>query len=287
MTELTPLYDPRNGQMRVIGFMSRSGTNLRKILEYQKLFERTDGSSPYAVVAIFTDTYGIKCKADEIANDYGLQIIRRDLSGFFAARGLKRKNLKKLKDALDANPGNTQLLEEYKQQLKIRTEFDMANIRLLGPCGASVAAFAGYMAIATPPLVRAFLGVNVHPADLSLVDAEGKRKYIGDHAVIDAILAGEKELRASTHRIEEEVDTGRIFMVSAPLPVVLPPDWNPEDKALVQKVADEHQDRLKEIGDWVIFPRTLEDIARGRFAQDENCLLYYDGEPVHNGLRLP
>lgn len=37
---------------------------------------------------------------------------------------------------------------------------------------------------------------------------DGKRRYVGDHAVLDAIEAGEKVLRASTLWIDQCVDNG-------------------------------------------------------------------------------
>ena len=47
-----------------------------------------------------------------------------------------------------------------------------------------------------------------------------------------------------------------------------------------------YRDQLKEIGDWIIFPRTLEYIADGRFAQDDEGRLYFDNERIPNGLRI-
>ena len=155
----------------------------------------------------------------------------------------------------------------------------------LEPFNIDVAAYAGYMSIATAPLINGFLGVNIHPADLSIMDGN-KRKYTGDHAVRDAILAGEKQLRASTHIIEQQVDYGRILMVSQPLAVTLPEDFDANNKDQIDSISDEHQNRLKEVGDWVIFPRTLEYLANGRYSQDEQGLLYFDNEPIPQGLRL-
>lgn len=53
-----------------------------------------------------------------------------------------------------------------------------------------------------------------------------------------------------------------------------------------EAVSDQHQNRLKEIGDWVIFPRTLEYLADGRYSQDEQCNLYFDDKPIPQGLSL-
>jgi hypothetical protein len=130
--------------------------------------------------------------------------------------------------------------------------------------------------------------VNVHPADLSLLTPDGKRKYTGDHAVKDAILAGEKILRSSTLWTDQGVDTGPLLMVSAPVDVVLPLSLAElkKDPAGLAGVVDLHQQRLKEKGDWVIFPLTIEMIAKGRFALDEFNNVHVDGLPVPNGYRL-
>lgn len=295
MPTLTPLFFPTNEPMRVVGLMSGSGSNLRKILEYEKGF--TEGVCPYRVVAIFTDVEDPgKSNAVQIAWDYQIPVVRNDIARFYRVRGEKRRDLRKLKKTLDADPNNPDLVREYATQLAIRREFDIRTVESLSSFGAFAAAYAGYMSIATDPLINAFLGINVHPADLSLVDEKGERKYIGDHAVRDAIVAGEKTICSSTHIIEPKVDYGRILMISAPLQVQLPSEWPAQSQItaewvkanedLVTKVEKENQGRLKEAGDWIIFPRTLERIARGRFTADETGLLHYDGRPVPQGYRI-
>ena len=110
---------------------------------------------------------------------------------------------------------------------------------------------------------------------------------MGDHAVLDAIEAGEEVLRSSTLWTDQGVDTGPLLMVSRPVPVELPEplDLLRQNREKFVQVAEEHQQRLKEIGDWKIFPRTIEMIARGRFWIDENRRVYVDGQPVPKGYR--
>lgn len=251
-----PLYDPANGLMMVVGLMSGSGTNLRKIIEYERVAGKLDHKLPYHVAVIFSDNS--ESNAVSIGKDYNLPVVIRDKKMFYAAEG------KPLKD------------------LKVRAEFDAENVKILNSFGATVAAYAGYMSIATKPLIDAFLGINVHPADLSVLNAEGKRKYTGDHAVMDAIIAGEKYIRSTTHIIEEKVDGGRILMISEPVAVE---QTNP-DAQNMKEFADKHQNELKEKGDWMIFPKTLEYIAKGRYSKDFNGNLYFDGKPIPYGLKL-
>jgi len=145
-----------------------------------------------------------------------------------------------------------------------------------------VVALGGYMSYLT--LDRC---INVHPADLSILNAKGKPKYAGDNAVVDAIASGEKLLRSSTIWTDKGVDTGPILMVSDPVRVQLPEPLETlvSNREELLKVAEEHQNRLKEAGDWKIFPLTIEMIAKGRYAIDDEDRIYFDGKPVPKGFR--
>jgi len=243
------------GQMKVAGFMSGSGTNLRKICEHEEKLKQQRGESPFHVAVIFSDNP--KSKAVEIGSNFSIPVFTYDLESFCKTNG------KPIKDMLTR--------EEYEKRcMQVLSEFD-----------CTVAAYAGYMRKATPVFVNSFLGVNVHPADLTIKTNDGKPKYRGDHVVRDAIKAEEKEIRSTTHIVSEKVDCGQILMVSSPLKV----DYPITDDVL-EKISEIYQDRLKERGDWIIFPRTLEFIADGRFARNSNGNLYFDGTPIPNGVRL-
>ncbi len=75
-------------------------------------------------------------------------------------------------------------------------------------------------------------------------------------------------------------------MISAPISVELAPEWDLGRSEDLAKAESHNQERLKERGDWVIFPKTIEDIGRGRFAQNETGDLYYDGIPIPKGWRM-
>src|SRR3989344_9695482 len=209
---LQQLYHPESGRMRIAGFMSGSGSNLRKILETEKRLETQEGYCPYKVVVIFSDNPS--SNASRIAEEYQLPCILSDIQRFYDARKRPRRDM------------------------HVREKFDFQTLSFLEPYDIDVLAFAGYMSIASPLLVRRFLGVNVHPADLSVRERD-LPKYNGAHAVRDAILAGEHFLSSSTHMIEEKVDQGKILMISKPLEVRLD-GVDLRNKKEVQRVAEEH-----------------------------------------------
>ena len=261
----TPLFEPEIGgrPMRVAGFMSGSGSNIRRLIERTKELEEREGTSPFEVIFIFSDRSDGSCQGEEIAFEYGIPYFSFDVVRFHHLRGLKRT-------------------VTTPQGRNVRKQFDAVAKKLIDAFEIDVIALGGYMSYVT--LNRC---VNVHPADLSILTPEGARKYTGDHAVIDAISAGETVLRSSTLWTDKGVDTGPLLMVSEPLQVELPV---PLDELLKEKeklipIAEAHQERLKEIGDWHIFPKTLEMIARGRFSIDEHHGVYVDGGAVPRGYR--
>lgn len=262
---ITAIFDPETAgrPMRVAAFMSGSGTNILRLLEHEQKLKAEANESPFETVFIFSDRSDGRCAGERIALEHGLPYFSYDIRAFHQNRGLKRSVV-------------------TEEGLNARREYDRVARRLVEAFEIDVIALGGYMSYTT--LNRC---VNVHPADLSISLPDGRRKYVGDDAVKDAISAGEKRLRSSTFWTDEGVDTGPLLMVSDALPVTLPESLDAvvEDPQRLRQVADAHQDRLKEIGDWKIFPRTIEMIARGRFALDDEGRVYVDGRPVPGGYR--
>ena len=260
-----PIFDPQAAgkPMRVAGFMSGSGTNILRLIEREKLLKARDGSSPFEVVFIFSDRSDGSCYGESIACDTGIPYISYDIRTFHRLRAIKRT-------------------VSTPEGFEARREFDKVAATLVEAFKVDVIALGGYMSYLT--LDRC---INVHPADLSILNAKGKPKYAGDNAVVDAIAAGENLLRSSTIWTDKGVDTGPILMVSDPVRVRLsePLESLIADREKLLKVAEEHQNRLKEVGDWKIFPLSVEMIARGRFAIDEEDHIYVDGQPVPQGYR--
>jgi len=260
-----PIFDPKavKRPMRVAGFMSGSGTNILRLIEREKFLKARDGASPFEVVLIFSDRSDGSCYGESIACDTGIPYASYDIRTFHRLRALKRS-------------------VSTPEGLEARREFDRVAATLVEALSVDVIALGGYMSYLT--LDRC---INVHPADLSILTPTGERKYVGDNAVVDAIAAGESVLRSSTIWTDRGVDTGPLLMVSDPIEVQLhePLEFLVSEREELLKVAEEHQTRLKEAGDWKILPITIEMIARGRFAVDELGGVYVDGQPVPNGYR--
>ena len=217
-----PLYVQSDEPMRIAGFLSGSGTNIRRVLERQNELSDT----LFKVVVLFSDT--AESNAVQIGKEYDLPIVIRDIRSFYKTRNKKRSDL------------------------SVRAEFDAETVKALKPYDAQVAAFGGYMSIASEVLVNAFIGINVHPADLT-VTKDGSRVYTGAHAV------------------QKAIDAGPILIRSKPVQI---------DRT---KSASDHQDLLKKEGDWKIFPKTIEYLAQGKFSIDEK-MAYFDGIPIPNGI---
>jgi folate-dependent phosphoribosylglycinamide formyltransferase PurN len=262
---LTPIFNPRKAgrPMRVAAFMSGSGTNIIKLIEREKALEARETTSPFHVVFIFSDRSDGGCAGEKIAYENGLPYFSYDIRTFHRIRSLKRS-------------------VRTPEGLAARKEYDGVAKGLVAAFDVDVIALGGYMSYIT--LNRC---VNVHPADLSIYLPDGRRKYVGDHAVRDALSAGESMIRASTLWTDEGVDTGPLLMVSGPLSVELPEPLETltSDKEKFLKIVDDHQERLKTVGDWKIFPLSIEMISRGRFALDEKNRVYVDGEPVPDGYQ--
>jgi folate-dependent phosphoribosylglycinamide formyltransferase PurN len=259
MIVVAPFFDTSKGIMNVAGFMSGKGSNLVKIIEHEQKLEKERGKAPYHVAVIFTDNP--KSSAAEIGSRFAIPTIVYDLESFCAK---KRAPIK---------------------DMNARAEYELEVMKTLREFECDVAAYAGYMRRATDIFVGSFVGVNVHPADLTIKGNDGKPKYRGDNAVRDAIRAGENKIRSTTHLVSNEVDCGGILMVSPAVNVEC--NLVKLSEAGIKGIASRYQDVLKEKGDWVIFPRTLEYIADKRFEREIGSPdLYFDKKLIPNGIRV-
>ena len=259
------LFDPRtsSGPMRLACFMSGSGTNVKKILENQNDLKKAFGSCPYEVVFLFSDKKDLrKCKIKEIAMDNHIPFEINDIWDYYHERG-----------------------HDNKKDMNVRGYYDLETVDYLKVHQVDAIALAGYMSIVTEEIFKRFPTINVHPADLTIME-NNRRKFIGDNAVRDAILAGQTQIAASTLLVNEQVDGGPLLLVSKKLQVELPFEITveflrkPENLTVLNEITDRNQNELKRIGDWVIFPKTLEYLASGEIEMDENGKIFIKQQPA-------
>ncbi len=255
--------------MNVAVFMSGSGTNAVNLLKYQQRLE-DKGEYLFKISIIVTDNKEEGNNAWNIAKSFGLgEPIYLDFKEF------RRAHI--------TNPKDFSQREPYFRKI----DGELAVLKPKIDC----LAFAGWEVITTRPLISTFSNtiINVHPADLSIRDENGRAVFVGNHVVRDAILKGEKEIRSSTHLVNDGVDQGAVLLISKPIKVNLPPDVTlkylelKENEQRLQEIADEHQSQLKRVGDWEIFGPTVHLFSKGVFSLDENQVIHLYWRAIPNG----
>lgn len=155
--------------------MSLGGTNAEKILADEEIRDL------YDISTVVTDT--TTSRAEEIAEKYGLDYVLAPVDRF----------------------GSREARVAYFNDLSAT----------LGSKGVEACFYAGFMKITAGAMIEALPGVNSHPADLTVADANGVALYRGMHA-IDLMRAGSGTIGASVHAVDHTVDTGDAFFRSLP-----------------------------------------------------------------------
>lgn len=101
------------------------------------------------------------------------------------------------------------------RNLREREDFDRQNVSLLKSLGVDTVFSAGYPYVLTEPMLDAFSEriIAVHDGDLTDVDAAGRRKWVGLHAVREAILAGVTATRTSLYIMTRDVGHGPLLLL--------------------------------------------------------------------------
>jgi len=266
--------DRPSGRLPAAILMSGTGSNARRLLELP--------DPAFEVRLILTDNPASNAVA--IAREHGVECLLLDIRAF-------------------CGPEPTALREPAR-----RAAYDRELGRQLARRGVRLAALAGWDWVVGPELCRSFLFANVHPGDLRVTDPQGRRRYVGLGWVpsAKAMLAGERFVHSTTHLVTPELDGGPIARVSRPVPVELPGGMSPAGllppgaglgdvirdirynggrrfgEAFLYTRARQLQETLKERGDWVEFPVTVQRLAElmlaGRLALDAAGGLRLDGD---------
>ena len=223
--------------------------------------------------------------AARLAREYDKPLVALDIRAFYRRGGLNSISL--------ATERGRALREEWTDALR----------RLLRSYRIDFGILAGFVPLTN--LTGDFPCLNVHPADLTIRDARGGRLLAGLHRVpVERALAeGYWQLRSSVIQARPytgdgrgEMDSGWILGIS-PAVAAETEGFSREDFAAMRaarrsgaagagpddlaRLAELNLERLKQFGDHVVFPQTVEAFARGRYATDGNRLYFRmeeDGE---------
>ncbi|MHA1732259.1 MAG: formyltransferase family protein [Promethearchaeota archaeon] len=271
---MKPIHDPRTGRpLRVVGFFSGGASSLRELIKNQD-------RGNYAVVGSLTDKKNARALPvlEELLGHE--KVVVNDYDDFLEEKRLPRKRLIRPDGSFDP------------EALATRGAFDERSAGLISRFEPDLLVFSGYMKIVTERLYGSHVILNVHPADLSILDGAGNRRYTGDDAVFDAIAAGERSVRSTIHVITGAVDGGPVVARSPPLQV---PEFVPVGEGVVRVVAtgeelstrdfaDGVQERLKVAGDLVVFQDVVDKVAGGRVGVERDgpqvTAVYLDGEKL-------
>ena len=274
LKHISPFFLNKNRNERHIAiFLSGSGTNAEKILEYWQK-NATETSCHFI---LFTDRPE-GSNARIIAKKYNLELLENDIKLFYKQRKCNRVTL--------TTSIGRQIREEWTEAVR----------QQLKPYPIDFVLFAGFIPLTN--ITADFPCLNVHPGDLTYLK-NGRRYLIGLHTIPieKAILEGLQYLRSSVilaqpyNNDEGAMDNGPILGISEKIGIDLfgyalnslqkIADTRPKDRPItgyqdeLERIAKCNQEKLKRRGDWIIFPQVAYEFSKGNYSLDGNGNLYY------------
>ncbi len=269
---------PPSAKAAAMLFMSGSGVNAEKLLNMEAA-----GKAEFTITAIVTDSPDpSRSRSRLLAERFGKRIIELDIREFYKSKGLATTSL--------ATPEGRAVREEWTEALR----------QLINAAGKpDFGLLAGFVPLSN--ITRDFPCLNVHPADLTVVDSAGIRKYTGNaiKPVEMAILDGMRSLRSSVIIAQSfsgkagEVDSGPILGISEAMAVDLQGHTLAELQEafavrqkpfkgtdILRSVAEYNLEKLKYAGDLVVFPAVANAFAQGNYSAGDEGTLLWQGKPA-------
>lgn len=272
---------PQSRPARFAIFLSGSGSNAEHLLEDPEV------RAAARPVALVTDAPE-RSRASEIGRRFDLPVAALDIREFYRSHGA----------------ASTSLATVAGRELRLRWTDELR--RLLLPFQLDFGVLAGFESLCN--IAADLPCLNIHPGDLSVVDDAGRRMLVGLHTkpIETALLAGFPALRSSVILASPytgsggDMDNGLLLGISAPVPV----EWAGRTPAMLRAIqaarpprrpaggwgdelfafARSEQERLKQFGDYRLFPRVVRDFALRRFARRGDELFYrrLESEPFRS-----
>ena len=259
LKKLTPFFSsPRKAKIAI--FASGSGTNAKKILEF---WEKDKNNCSFEPSLLICDR---ECNAIALSKKYNIELIKHNIFDFY-----KKNNLNSIS-----------LATENGQQ--IRDLWTKALIEKIKPYNISFGVFAGFIPLCN--VTDIFPCLNIHPGDLSY-QRDGKRKLIGLHKkpIYAAILEKLHYMSSSVivaDKFQNEgqgMDEGIILGISGEISIDYlgekPEFYHNKTYTELKYFLQHNLKKLKENGDWIVFPRVVNDFAKQKFALDDKKRLFY------------
>lgn len=167
------------------------------------------------------------------------------------------------------------------RNLRDRVEHDAETAKRIRSSGADYVFALAYPYVLTEPMLDAFPDrvICLHDGDLTEIDETGQRKWIGPHAVLDAILGGAKATRNSLYIITRDVGHGPLMLAGPRHPVapLVGDAIASEDFETVVSYARLHRRWMRR--SWgTILRRAIEILAAGTM-QIIGDIVWIDGVP--------
>ncbi|WP_369173395.1 formyltransferase family protein [Streptomyces sp. R28] len=262
---ITPLGPVRpSGPLRIGVLVSATGANLGTLLGMR---DREPDTFDVCLVA----SHGSTAKALDVARDAGVETWTGDFDAHcgFVSQAVGREGLLRYRqrarawhDALDAR------IEAWEAEHGALDLIVLAYHRWIE--GNLLDRFRGRM-------------INQHPADLSVLDAAGRRLLVGKDPVRLAMAAGHTATRTSCFVVDGTQDGGAVLCMGPPVDV--------EARRATPEDAWEQELRQKTLSDRPCLEWTVRAFAAGRLAlgadthADGSRAVMVDGRPTPLGGR--
>ena len=242
-------------------FLSGNGTNALKILEG---WYSNKAKCPYEPICLVTDR---DCAAEILAKEFSLPLVKNDIFNFYQSHKINSISI--------ANEKGRKVRQLWTESLK----------KSIKDYSIDFGVFAGFIPLCN--ITEQFPCLNIHPGDLTYLK-NNNRILVGLHTlpVYKAIQEGLNYLKStviladSYSKSGKGMDEGIILGTSEAIPI----DFMGKDLYYYQQkelkdikdFLQHNLNRLKEKGDWIVFPKLIQDFAKQKFLTNKKKELYFE-----------
>ncbi len=263
------MYTPKN----LLIFMSGKGSNAEILIKYSQ----NTKDCAFKIVGLVTDRPS-KCRANEIGMTYNLPVLAVDIFDFYLKHGEE----------------NIGLINERRKEIRDLWTKELQKEIINSGLEVDFILLAGFEPLSN--ITCDYIALNIHPGDLT-IEKNNLRilNGLGIKPIEIAIVEGINYLRSSViiaqayTGLDSDIDAGPILGVSEKMAIdyqgynlkFLQEQYRNRPQKLVKGFCDNLREvarfnlaRLKEEGDHIVFPRAVDDYAKGLFEVNGEQLSY-------------